>query len=509
MLLSMLKRITRKKPASGVEQPRAQNAAGLPSTPCAGMAMSLMQTTRAPTDREAALALIASRVAPMLQSCVEQDDVQAALMLEEWAYVHCIVRFEVQAHYESCFRLLQAPLHQLGVMRRTAGQQQLVGYDAQAPIAFFVHNLSTDMAHVQLLADLVESYLDGEPQMARGIRIIGGSPGRISSRLASLCDRYGVALDRIDNTAGPAAVYEALNTWARQNKVGQVVFVSLPVGLSYCSARIGGVTAWMTMKFELPTFPDVVRRYAFTAAARQTRMLQGTLWRCAPTLFAQAPVLDTSVAPPDIVVQALQGFQTILFSINREAKISDAGFIDVVCDLLDRFPDTCFVWTGKEKAPAIVAHFERRGLAGRHFFAGWVVPDGLLSAGHIFLDTPHLSGTVAARAMCNGIPVVSWTNANSWINIFMPRVLDDAASGRYPKIASALQELSEQGICLECGTSPAYLETAARLIGDAGLRARVGTTLAMIAGTYFLDRHQAASDHFLNMREPDLSGSRT
>lgn len=471
--------------------------------------MSLMQTASAPSDRQTALELIASRVLPVLQSCVEHGDVQSALMLEEWAYANCIVRFEVQAHYESCFRLLQEPLHQLGVMRRTAAKEYIVDCDPHAPIAFYVHALATDMAHVQLLADLIESYLDGAPQMARGIRIVGASPGRISSRLASLCDRYGIALDRIDNTAGPAAVYEALNAWARRNKVGQVVFVSLPVGLSYCSARIGGVTAWMTMKFELPTFPDVVRRYAFTAAARQTRMLQGTLWRCAPTLFAQAPVLDRSVGAPAVVVQALQGFKTILFSINREAKISDAGFLDVVCDLLDRFPETCFVWTGKEKAPAIVTHFERRGLAGRHFFAGWVVPDGLLSAGHIFLDTPQLSGTVAARAMCNGIPVVSWTNANSWINIFMPRVLDDAASGRYPKIASALQELSEQGICLECGTSQAYLETAARLIGDAGLRARVGTTLAMIAGTYFLDRHQAASDHFLNMREPDLRGSRT
>lgn len=469
--------------------------------------MSLMQTTSAPTDRETALELIAREVVPILQMCVRQADVQTALALEEWTYVHCIVRFEVQAHYESSFRLLEAPLHQLGVMRRTAVQEQTVAFDPQAPIAFYVHNLATDMAHVQLLADLVESYLEGAPRLARGIRIVGGSPGRISARLSSLRDRHGVALDRIDNTAGPAAVYEALNQWARQEKVGQIVFVSLPPGLSYCSARIGSVTAWMTMKFELSTFPDVVRRYAFTSATRQARQIQGRLWRCAPTLFAKPPVLDTSVAPPAVVVQALQRFETILFSINREAKISDAVFLDVVCDLLDRFAHTCFVWTGKEKAPAIVAHFERRGLADRHFFAGWIVPDALLSSGHIFLDTPHLSGTVAAMAMCNGLPVVSWTNANSWLNIFMPRAMDDAASGKHPQLVSALQALDEERISLACGTSQAYLETASALIRDAQLRARVGTTLAMLASTYFLDRCQAADDHFLNMREPDPPGN--
>ena len=503
MLLSMLKRWTRTKPPPTPAQSLAPNPLGLPPAVCMGQAISVMESTSAPTSAEAALNLIGNGVLPILQSCVERGDIQTALMLEEWAYVNCIVRFENQAHYQSCFGLLEAPMHQLGVMRRNAVQEQAAAFNPHAPIAFYVHNLATDMAHVQLLADLIESYLERAPEKSRGLLIVGGSAGRLSARLCGVRDRYGVALERIDNTAGPAMVYESLNQWIRQNKVGQMVFVSLPPGLSYCSARIGSVTSWMSMKFELSNFPAVVRRYAFTSASRQGRALQGRIWRCAPPLFAQPPMLDKSIAPPAAVAQAVQSFGTILYSINRAEKISDAGFLDVVCELLARFADACFVWTGKEKTRAIVSHFERRGLVDRQFFAGWIEPDSLLSVGHIFLDTPHLSGTVAARAMCSGIPVISWTAAHSWLNFFMPRVSADCASGRQPGLATALQALGEDGICLECATARDYFETACKLISDPSLRSRTGTALAMLGSTYFLNRHQAASDHFLNMREPD------
>ena len=36
----------------------------------------------------------------------------------------------------------------------------------------------------------------------------------------------------------------------------------------------------------------------------------------------------------------------------------------------------------------------------------------------IFLDTPHLSGLVALNAFVYGIPVVSFKNSNSYINIY-------------------------------------------------------------------------------------------
>lgn len=502
MLVSILKRLISPKPRTSRQLPPPADSIALPVARCAGHARSFMQTTSAPANAEAALRLIEVDIVPLLRSCVEYGDIQSALSLEEWAYVNCITRFEYHSHYESSFRALEVPLQMLGTARRETMRQEPQAFNVRGSIAFFVHNLASDMAHVQLLADLIEAFLDGAPEQAHNLRIVGGSPGQISRRLAALSSKYGVALHRIDNTEGPAACHEALDRWARQAEVGQIIFVSIPMGLSYCSARTGSVVGWMSMKFELPNFPAVVRRYSFTSPNRQRRQVNAQLWRCAPPLFAHSPTLDKSISPPDSIAPAFTRFETVLYSINRAEKISDAGFLDVVCDLLTQFPDTCFVWTGRSPIPAIVAHFERRGLMDRQFFAGWVIPDSLLSSGHIFLDTPHLSGTVAARAMCHGIPVISWVEAKSWLNFILPQVLDDTDPRWRREIQSEIEALHAQGVQLECASPEVYFATASRLIQDTKLRTQFGSALKTIGNTYFLDRQRTAHDHFLNMREP-------
>jgi len=201
---------------------------------------------------------------------------------------------------------------------------------------------------------------------------------------------------------------------------------------------------------------------------------------------------------PPLIAQARR-HDTLLYTINREQKIRNPDFLAAVADVLEQVPGACFVWTGQERLAEIDDFFDGRCLLPRTYFAGWVNPDDLITAGDVFLDTPVLSGTIAARAAAAARPLVTFAKSQSWINVYARIHSADVAAGKAPK-ELALDAFSGSAP-FEFATHEDYVGAAVRLATDTDFRIAYGKALRDFAACYFFDRERWATKHIEHMRD--------
>lgn len=448
-------------------------------------------------DAQVAHDLLKRLVVPLLDDCVQCGDSKTACALEHVVYERLIKKFEEPAHYERCFSSLDQQLHALGRKDRRPAAEQAAGPASR--LLFFLHNMGDDLAHMLLLIDLVEAFLVAHPNQASAIGFAGICIDRPSPRLRALQEKWGVSVHPISHgTLLQNAYVEAAGMLGREG-FDRLVVVAFPVGLSYLSGLVGDQLVWLSMKFELGCFDHLRHRCSFAAGEKRTREIGGRIWHEAPPLFTDSvTVRHSNLVLP--AVQAARRLGTVFYTVNREEKIRNPIFLDAVAAILTRVPNSAFLWTGRQPLADIVAHFAARGLAERHFFAGWVDPDDLLVGGDIFLDTPVLSGTVAARAAVAGIPVVSAADSHSWVNFFWPTYERERESPRSAALASRIAELREMGLTVQSTDMRDYVDQAVRLAGDVSVRRRYGGLLAEFAQCYFFDARRSALAHFENLR---------
>lgn len=489
-------------PEDWMEDVRAAAAEGRLPDAFNGLAAAVKR----PVDDVQLAARIAEEVVrPLLEACARAGEAANALRLESWTYGNLIKQIERKDHYERCLQAMDAPLASLGA--RESAPTAPGGSSER--ILFSFDNIQTELAHVHLLADILDAYLELRPDEGRNFGFVGYAQGPVSARIASLADRFGVMVHRVEDQMPLARLVAAGTTMTREG-YGKMIVVALPVGLSYLCAWLGADrVGWLSMKFELEAVEGLRLRYSFCAGQRSVREIGTARWLAAPPLMRSLAPLAPSGRPLKALQDARAAFPVVLYTVNREQKIGDPGFLDAVCDLLDQLPQAAFVWTGASKPARIEAHFDARGLKGRQFFAGWVQPDDLLVGGDIFLDTPHLSGTVAARAMAFGRPVVSWSNAQSWINFFAVAIEAERSRASSGPLAQALDAAASRGLLLECPDAATYVKQALLLAQDEQVRAVFGDLLQQVAHTCFMNASAAAQAHVANWQGLPIEGATT
>ncbi|MBI5279968.1 MAG: hypothetical protein HY854_26290 [Burkholderiales bacterium] len=462
-------------------------------------AVSALKRGPAPLGEREARETVEEIAAPLMRLCEQSGAVDAALDAESWVYFNLIRCYEHAAHYNACLQAMDRPLQRMGAA--SARAQPVPPLQGRCRrILFYLHNMDADLAHIKLLSDLVMAYLEAEPAAVTDIGLIGWtSAAGLCPTVRQLRER-GVYVREVPFGRSGTALFDVAASELAGNRFDRLVFLSVPIGLSFAVGRFGPTRlGWLSMKFELHAVSGLVHRYSFTTGLRKRRKVEGVEWLSAAPLMNDPPPLRPSPSGPPEAVRLARSCATVLYTVNRAEKIRDPAYLQAVCGLLERFPGTAFVWTGRRPLPDILEAFESRGLAHRQFFAGWVEPDDLLLHGDIFLDTPHLSGTVAARAMALGKPVVSWAGSHAWINFFGEAIARDIAAGVHPGIGEGVAALKARGIELECVDAADFTAQAALLIKDPGLRTEFGALLALVARHYFLDRARAARDHFANL----------
>jgi glycosyltransferase involved in cell wall biosynthesis len=440
-------------------------------------------------------------VAPILSACLHADDTATACTLEDYAYAQFVKLFEYPTHHEQCFGIFDSAMHTLGIRRRRTSRLARTA-PRGGKLLFFLHVLSADLAHTNLLLEVLEVALRENILSPAEIAFAGSGEESIAPRLAQFVQAHGIVVNATPTRQDSGRAYERAASLVEEGEYSRVVVVSTPVGLSYLSGRLDAERlVWYVMKFELSAFAHLKHRCSFLGSSKARASDQAwDGWHRAPAFMSSPSVISVAAGQSEIS-RRLSSSGRSFYTINREEKIRNPAFLRVVASILDRVPRAIFVWTGRRELADVKDFFEARGVTDRVVFAGWVNPDDLLSSDAIFLDTPILSGMVAAKAAACGRALVTFAEARSWIGVFRRVYESDKAAGAVPDpIRRSMTWLAESGADFECANDEAYVNLAVRLALDPTFRQRYADTLGAFASHYFYDSRRWVSDHVENLR---------
>ncbi len=446
---------------------------------------------------------IRNEVLPALKECLDGGRYQEASRIENIVYSGAIKRFEFPEHYATCLSLLHPTLEELG--RRSAHVHSLKIPESAdwvpARIVFFVHNLSASLAHNDLLSNVLRAYLSCPGASPDSVSVVGMGK-TVADSYRALIDEYGLVVHNYSASDLYSALQKLVSDLDRQPSV-RLIVVAVPLGLSYLSGLLHPMRlGWLSMKFEIDAFSPDLPCFSFTSSRRQIKRVGNTLWRTAPPLLMHLGEALRADAAPLSFATDLASYDCVLYTINREEKIKQQPYLEAVARLLSANSQACFVWTGREQPIEIAQFFVDRGVNDRVYFAGWIDPDSLLRAGHLFLDTPTLSGMVAARAVALGLPVVTFSKSHSWVNFFADELDSAELELKAPELGRKWKVFQENGLRLECESIESYVELAQKLIDDKMLRAVYCDFLQEFGGYFFSNGQAYAAMHFENFYSP-------
>lgn len=449
-----------------------------------------------PDSADQAVKIVREVVLPIVEECLRRGDAATACWLESAIYGKLIRRFEYPAHYEACFDVLDEAMHTLG-MRLRAERQPAAG--RRNGLLFYLHNASSTAAHIPLFCDILGAYLAANPEVRGsdfGVCGFAEKDGH-APRLQELAAKHGVRL-----LAARASQFKCLMGAAERVYRGEferLVVVAVPLGLSFLSGLLpSSRLGWLTMKFELDCFANLEHRASIISSLTKDASRPRKRWLQAPPFIDSRTPLRSSGLPNPVLSRARR-HPVLFYTINRAEKIRHPDYLACVAEVLERMPDAGFAWTGREPLGEIVEFFRDRGLAERTHFVGWVPPDDLIVQGDVFLDTPTLSGTVAARAIASGKAVVTLVRSQSWVNVYLDIQRADREAGRVSSVIEGVI-VDDRVLPFECADLKAYVELACVLGECTDARTAFGQALASFADRYFYDSPRWANLHMANWR---------
>jgi hypothetical protein len=184
-------------------------------------------------------------------------------------------------------------------------------------------------------------------------------------------------------------------------------------GMSYISKSLPGNVSWYPLKHLLDSFKSLKHIYTVSQGVK-LNLADNT------KIFYYKNFLKLDVQPINCNFQSKK---IKFYTINREEKIRNSIFLNCVKEILYKFPQSTFSWTGRVKDQFIENFFRQYNLNDRVIFLGWINIDQFgLKHGDIFLDVPDLSGLVAAKCFTAVIPTVFFNNSLFWLNEFQEDV---------------------------------------------------------------------------------------
>lgn len=425
---------------------------------------------------------------PLLEHAGVQYGTQAALFLESHFYRNYVTVREEAAHHNAALAAIEPIFRRLA--RRDAPPPPVLCRPAGRPrVAFFLQN-GNQMADFQVLMSFLRGLALAQVSPIEPVIYMLTPSGHAD--VAPLFAALGIPL-LVDTESRVLVerIARARRVLAEEN-VTALVFISSPLHLSYyAEAPLAPVQIWWAMKFLLPSFPALDGRIFSASLFRNIFEINGARWRGAPIGLLSPPDAD-----PDAVarIRAQYPDRKILGTIAREHKMTDPDFLDAIVRVLQRHPDTCFLWTGREALPQITDRFRAGGVEGRCHFVGWVDPGVYCRVFDLFIETYPLTGLMVGWSMCIAKPVLS-VGRLGYLGALMADVLD----GTIPSTAEQRAELDavfapvRDRLPYLWAATPAEIDALAdALLGDDELAAAFGVVQQNFVRRYLSDLGESA-----------------
>jgi len=457
-------------------------------------------------DREYLEAAMSRVVLPWMRRAAGADRYGLALMLETQAYGNYLIPRETEEHFRRAFSLWTGFMRDAG--RRAASQLPPVAPATRAGVprvGFFLHSGSV-LAHTRLLFEFLDALRDLEP---RPLEPVIFHRGKASPDFTRQVAALGVACHRLGAGDEASEAYRsvlALRRHIAEQGMAALVWVSAAPHMAFAFAmRIAPVQIWWALKYHSLEFREI-DGYLTAGSAGATKRVAGKLWRSAP--LAAADWYRPELAGRAAQVRAGFAQHDLLFAcLGREEKLNSEPFLDAVARVLHACPRAGFLWTGRQRLPAIEARLKALGIADRCHFIGWVDTKLYAQVIDVFLDSfPFPCAFTLYETMAAGKPVVTFASpesAETGLNGMLgPLLARDSGTPQEQTHALAIYRSGPQPLYFCAEDAREYVAFALKLAADPALRQAAGEANRTFVREFLSDRDRMArtlANHLLEL----------
>jgi len=319
--------------------------------------------------------------------------------LEDNGYNYLIKKFEDEEHYNFCLGILDQMADQMANTLKKLHPHYFFDKNTnqKKKIIFFIHNLNLTLAHVEVFYNFIKS-LDKDFIKEKNITIevIGFFNQSIilSYFLKELEELNYVTIHKFPiEDSGAKKLVNIFNYISSENYIN-CIFLSVSVFVSLFSKLFKNISLWGHRFNIKKSFKNLKNFYYFLSFQGLNREEIEKLRENKKKTFGIPKI--------------------IFFSINRSQKMEKILFLNSIKEILLNIPNSEFHYASDAKSEMMQSFFFANKLDKRVKFLGFVDTKNRLDYGDIFLDTPDLSGTIAAKCFAIGIPVVWFRNSLFW-----------------------------------------------------------------------------------------------
>ena len=332
--------------------------------------------------------------AKFVESCLAEGQSDIALTVEDLLYSHYLKKLETEADYHQFFDKISEPYSKVENVRKMPSVPLSDGY-------LFVLHRPIMLAHINPLHRMLD--LNGEKNNREENVALVVLDDVVSQEFRSTFDKIGVAVystSHIQSITQKLQEIEKLR-WTRQFR--HVIWQCTPVFLSLAAQMITDLS-WWSLKFH----PGIkgLNKYIGSLGGTSDFSINGITWQhfVAPT-YVNNLHKDTKVD---------WHLRTRKFGcFTREELIDNKKYWSIVSQILEKFPDSEFYYTGRSSVHQKWVH-ACKNLNQRINFLGWLKdPEAQLCGMSFLLEPLGLGhGNMVREAVAAGIPIVYPKSAN-------------------------------------------------------------------------------------------------
>lgn len=450
---------------------------------------------------------------PLLEWSLQRGHFDYALHIETQAYQAHVKQRETEEHYHDCFALLAPPMVAAGKKLHSGLPPLPLSRRTKYKIGFFIHNAST-LAHIEALTNMLAGYrqLPNQP-FEPVVYCFGGQCPEMNAAFSHIhVPVVMLAIEYPDTENSHFKRLLRLRERLAADSVCCLVWVSLALMMPLAfSMRIAPVQIWWSMKFHGLALDDI-DGYVTSGSFSRTEIKQGRLWRAGRLQVADR--YDPLLRPEAERITARYRPKKIIGTLARHELIRSTPFLDAVIGILQRNPDTIFLWTGRTEATDITLRFRDAGISSQTQFIGWVNIKIYAQVLDVFLDTfPFGCGFTVLDTLAAGTPVV-FMGANpskedpSYDRVIWPMIEGRTGTAEDTTVArSIFTSANGEMLFLHATDSENYIELASRLLKDPEWAREVGAAGQKFINAMMSNPAQSArdfSDHFMAIIEEKL-----
>jgi hypothetical protein len=347
----------------------------------------------------------------IIKTLAENKRIEEAIFFEGMFYNKLVKIIETEDHYNKSFSIFKDELWNCG--KYFSDKKNNL---KPSKIIAFCINANIILGHTEATILIIRNFKLLYPNQQ--IYILSFSQ-KISSDFKKIMDDLKVEIiSPLENLNG----FLGLLRWGRKIcqdlNIGTLIWVSVPTAVSCVFAYgLAYKQIYWTLKFHAMYIDKSIIHISCSNSGQNKAetIINGNLWKVfQPPLSIN--VRKNNEQELNIIKNKFPKGK-IFGTLAREEKFDSKEFIGVLIDILNKCPESIYIYTGRKNSEVLLKELKKFNLLNRCFYIGWIDTNLYSELIDIFLETfPFGCGITGIQSLFQGSVLIS-----KWDNNTLPR----------------------------------------------------------------------------------------